>query len=77
MSLDALAPLNVIGAAGLFGLAYISGGWRWIVLGSVAGTGYGVTYRFGGLPAGIAAHFGLNVMHFFLFTYPMLEHTGP
>ncbi len=62
-------------AAGLFGLAHISGGWQWMVLGSVAGIGYGLTYRFGGLPAAITAHFGLNVAHFFLFTYPMLQFT--
>ncbi|AGW93017.1 MULTISPECIES: CPBP family intramembrane glutamic endopeptidase [Cupriavidus] len=64
--------LSLCGAAALFGMAHISGGWQWVVLGSVAGIGYGLAYRFGGLSAAITAHFGLNVMHFFLFTYPML-----
>ncbi|MGF6957837.1 CPBP family intramembrane glutamic endopeptidase [Paraburkholderia youngii] len=60
-------------AAALFGLAHGAGGWQWIVLGSVAGIGYGLAYRFGGLSAALLAHFGLNVVHFFFFTYPMLQ----
>ncbi|VVE37286.1 CAAX protease [Pandoraea horticolens] len=64
-------------AAVLFGLAHFAGGWQWVVLGCVAGIGYGLAYRFGGLGAAIFAHFGLNVTHFFLFTYPMLQSTGP
>jgi membrane protease YdiL (CAAX protease family) len=32
----------------------------------------GLAYRFGGLAAAIATHFALNVLHFGLFTYPML-----
>jgi membrane protease YdiL (CAAX protease family) len=63
-------------AAGLFGLYHAAGGWQWIALGSIAGVGYGLAYRFGGLQAAVLAHFGLNVTHFFLFTYPMLEPTG-
>lgn len=63
-------------AAGSFGMAHIAGGWQWIVLGSVAGIGYGLAYRFGGLSAAIMAHFGLNVMHFALFAYPMLQRVG-
>lgn len=63
-------------AAALFGLAHAAGGWQWIALGSMAGIGYGVAYRFGGLQAAVLAHFGLNVTHFFLFTYPMLQSTG-
>jgi membrane protease YdiL (CAAX protease family) len=59
-------------ASALFGLAHASGGWQWIVTGCIAGIGYGLAFRFGGLRAAIIAHFGLNVTHFFLFTYPML-----
>lgn len=65
--------LSLCGAAALFGMAHIPGGWQWVVLGSAAGIGYGLAYRFGGLSAAITAHFGLNAMHFFLFTYPMLQ----
>ncbi|VVE55666.1 CPBP family intramembrane glutamic endopeptidase [Pandoraea sputorum] len=64
-------------AAGLFGLAHVAGGWPWMVLGSAAGIGYGLAYRFGGLQAAVLAHFGLNVAHFFLLTYPMLQPIGP
>jgi membrane protease YdiL (CAAX protease family) len=70
---DAIA---IFVAAGLFGLGHAAGGWQWVALGSIAGVGYGVAYRFGGLQAAVLAHFGLNVTHFFLFTYPMLQPTG-
>ncbi|MGS0891362.1 CPBP family intramembrane glutamic endopeptidase [Burkholderia stagnalis] len=56
----------------LFGAAHASGGWQWIVLGTVAGVGYGLAWRRGGLLASVLAHAGLNVVHFGLFTYPML-----
>ncbi|AOR70222.1 CAAX protease [Burkholderia stabilis] len=60
-----------IGAV-LFGAAHAAGGWQWIVLGTVAGIGYGLAWRRGGLLASALAHAGLNVVHFGLFTYPML-----
>ncbi|UEP31507.1 MULTISPECIES: CPBP family intramembrane glutamic endopeptidase [unclassified Burkholderia] len=56
----------------LFGAAHAAGGWHWIVLGTVAGIGYGLAWRRGGLFASALAHAGLNVIHFGLFTYPML-----
>lgn len=56
----------------LFGLAHIGAGWHWVLLASLAGVGYGLAYRFGGLGAAIATHVGLNLVHFGLFTYPML-----
>ncbi|WP_176045628.1 CPBP family intramembrane glutamic endopeptidase [Burkholderia sp. BCC1644] len=56
----------------LFGAAHAAGGWLWIVLGTVAGAGYGLAWRRGGLLASALAHAGLNVVHFGLFTYPML-----
>ncbi|MDR5760076.1 CPBP family intramembrane glutamic endopeptidase [Caballeronia sp. LZ035] len=64
-------------SAVLFGLAHAAGGWQWIVLATIAGAGYGVAYRYGGLRAAVLTHFGLNAAHFFLFTYPMLQaHPG-
>ncbi|WP_269500969.1 CPBP family intramembrane glutamic endopeptidase [Burkholderia sp. IMCC1007] len=60
-----------IGAV-LFGAAHAAGGWPWIVLGTVAGVGYGLAWQRGGLLAAALAHAGLNVIHFGLFTYPML-----
>lgn len=59
-------------AALLFGLMHIGSGPLWMLLASLAGVGYGLAYRWGGLLAAICTHFMLNVMHFFLFTYPML-----
>ena len=56
----------------LFGLVHVAAGWQWVLLASLAGVGYGLAYRFGGLGAAIATHFGLNLLHFGLFTYPML-----
>ncbi len=61
------------GATLLFGMSHIGGGWQWVALASVAGLGYGLAYRFGGLRAAILAHFGMNAVHFFLFSYPMLQ----
>ncbi|NUU34785.1 CPBP family intramembrane glutamic endopeptidase [Pseudomonas sp. C2B4] len=64
--------LALLIASLLFGLAHIGAGWQWVLLASLAGIGYGLAYRFGGLAAAIACHFGLNLLHFGLFTYPML-----
>ena len=73
-----LAPLRrgpdlaLAGAALLFGLAHVGGGWPWVALATLAGVGYGLAWRQGGLPAALLAHFVLNLMHFLLFTYPSL-----
>ncbi|WP_349970632.1 CPBP family intramembrane glutamic endopeptidase [Pseudomonas caspiana] len=57
----------------LFGLAHLGGGWQWALLAGIAGMGYGLAYRFGGLQAAVATHFGLNLVHFSLFAYPMFD----
>ena len=59
----------------LFGLAHAAGGWQWVLVGSIAGIGYGVAYRLGGLRASVLVHFGLNLLHISLFTYPSLQLT--
>lgn len=64
--------LALLLASLLFGLAHLGAGWQWMLLASLAGVGYGLAYRFGGLGAAIATHFALNLVHFGLFTYPML-----
>lgn len=56
----------------LFGAAHFAGGWKLIVLATLAGAGYGVAYRHGGLQAAILTHFGFNLLHLGMFTYPML-----
>ena len=64
--------LALLIAALLFGMAHWGAGWQWILLATLAGIGYGLAYRFGGLAAAIATHFGLNLLHFGIFTYPMM-----
>ncbi|WP_323168244.1 CPBP family intramembrane glutamic endopeptidase [Pseudomonas atacamensis] len=64
--------LALLLASLLFGLVHAGAGWTWVLLAGLAGVGYGLAYRFGGLGAAIATHFGLNLLHFGLFTYPML-----
>ncbi|MFC0397090.1 CPBP family intramembrane glutamic endopeptidase [Paraburkholderia rhizosphaerae] len=66
--------IAVVVAAALFGLMHLpGGGWLLVVFAAVAGLGYGLAYRFGGLAASVLAHFALNATHFLLFTYPMLQ----
>jgi hypothetical protein len=64
--------LALLLASLLFGVVHVGAGWQWVLLASLAGVGYGLAYRFGGLGAAIATHFGLNLLHFGLFTYPMM-----
>ncbi|QGA49280.1 CPBP family intramembrane glutamic endopeptidase [Pseudomonas brassicacearum] len=64
--------LALLLASLLFGLVHAGAGWQWVLLSGLAGVGYGLAYRFGGLGAAIATHFFLNLLHFALFTYPML-----
>ena len=59
-------------AALLFGVAHLAGGWKLMVLATLAGTGYGIAYRHGGLQAAVLTHFGFNLVHLGVFTYPML-----
>jgi membrane protease YdiL (CAAX protease family) len=67
---DAVAILL---ASALFGMAHVGAGWEWALLAGMAGLGYGVAYRLGGLPAAVLTHFGLNLLHFSLLTYPMFD----
>lgn len=65
--------LAIVLAASLFGAAHLGAGWQWMLLAGMAGIGYGIAYRIGGLPAAVLTHFGLNLAHFALFTYPMFD----
>jgi membrane protease YdiL (CAAX protease family) len=58
----------------LFGLAHLAGGWAYALVATVASIGYGWAYqRSGRIEVAIVAHFGLNLLHLGLLTYPMLR----
>lgn len=59
-------------AAALFGAVHVIGGLAYVLVTGLAGVGYGLAYRRGGLEAAVLAHFTLSMLHFTLFTYPML-----
>ena len=65
--------LALCAAALVYGLAHCSGGWQSALLAGIAGIGYGLAYRFGGLQAAVVTHFGLNLVHFSFFIYPMFD----
>lgn len=61
-----------VGAAA-FGVAHAAGGWSYVALAAIAGAGYGWVYeRTQRVEASVLAHWALNTLHFFLFTYPAL-----
>jgi hypothetical protein len=61
-------------SAVLFGAAHFAGGWRYVLLASVAGAGYGIAYhRSRSIEIAMLAHFALNATHFLLFTYPSVR----
>jgi len=74
----ALGPRQAVGvavglSAALFGLAHGAGGWRYVVVASLAGAGYAVVFqRTARLEMSILTHFAVNATHFLLFTYPAL-----
>jgi membrane protease YdiL (CAAX protease family) len=64
----------LLAAAVLFGLAHFAGGWRYVLLATLAGVGYGYLYqRSQRIEWAMLAHFALNATHFLLFTYPQLS----
>jgi membrane protease YdiL (CAAX protease family) len=67
------AAIAVAISAVLFGLAHAAGGWRYVVLATLAGTGYALAFqRTRRVEAAILTHFAVNATHFLLFTYPAL-----
>ena len=67
----------VVIAAALFGVAHAAGGPTYVVLAGAAGAGYGWMYSSTrSLGAAIAAHFGVDAVHFLFFTYPALAWHG-
>jgi len=63
----------VIIASLLFGFAHYAGGIAYSIWGTIAGLGYGWIYqKTNQIESSILAHFGLNLTHFLLFTYPAI-----
>lgn len=57
----------------LFGLDHYEGGLPYILLAALAGVFYGYTYwKTNKIQSSILVHFGLNLTHFLLFSYPSL-----
>jgi membrane protease YdiL (CAAX protease family) len=67
------AAIAVAVSAQAFGVAHAAGGWRYVLLSTIAGTGYALAYqRSGRVEMSILTHFAVNATHFLLFTYPAL-----
>lgn len=68
------ASMAVAASAILFGVAHAAGGWRYVLLATVAGAGYALVYeRTRRIEMSMLAHFLLNATHFLLFTYPYVQ----
>jgi|GEM_PF-862976 len=68
--------LAVIIASLIFGATHFQGGLTYIVLSSICGFFYGYTYyKTNKILCSMIVHFGLNLSHLLLFTYPALIKT--
>ena len=68
----AIAP--IILASLIFGLAHFPGGWKYVLLSTVAGFCYGwAYYKTDRIEVSIILHFLVNLTHFLFFTYPALH----
>jgi membrane protease YdiL (CAAX protease family) len=57
----------------IFGLAHFKGGVLYVILASICGWFYGYAYeRTNRILCAMLVHFGLNLIHLTLFTYPVL-----
>jgi membrane protease YdiL (CAAX protease family) len=57
----------------VFGLTHFRGGPALILLATLAGGAYTFAYVRSGLAAAVLSHFGVNAIHFLLFSYPALQ----
>jgi len=68
--------LSLVTVSMLFGLAHFAGGFKYIIMASVAGMVYGYAYqKTQRIEAGILCHFAVNTSHFIFLTYPALVNT--
>ncbi len=66
------AVVALMVASGLFGIAHLAGGVAFVVVATGAGLLYGLVYLWTGrLVWAVLVHWGLNLTHLLLFTYPM------
>ena len=66
---------GIVVTALLFGFAHYAGGFAYSFWGTCAGLLHGWLYeKYGQIEAAIVGHFMLNALHFFLFSYPLLQH---
>ncbi|MDW7748456.1 CPBP family intramembrane glutamic endopeptidase [Halomonas sp.] len=60
-------------SSGLFGVAHLAGGGTFVLVATAAGLLYGLVYLWTGrLVWAVLVHWGLNLSHLLLFSYPML-----
>ncbi|WP_061800167.1 CPBP family intramembrane glutamic endopeptidase [Serratia ficaria] len=65
----------LIVAAAVFGAAHLAGGLLIVAFATLAGVIYGLAWMWSGrLWVPILFHFGLNLTHLLLFTYPLYQH---
>ena len=68
--------LSLITVSILFGLAHFAGGFKYVILSTIAGIIYGYAYqKTQRIEASILCHFGVNTFHFIFLTYPALANT--
>ncbi|WP_309744762.1 MULTISPECIES: CPBP family intramembrane glutamic endopeptidase [unclassified Chamaesiphon] len=66
--------IALIVASSLFGIAHFAGGFKYVILATMAGLGYGLVYsRTRHIEASVLTHFSVNAIHFLFFTYPALS----
>ncbi|WP_243017931.1 MULTISPECIES: CPBP family intramembrane glutamic endopeptidase [Candidatus Cardinium] len=64
--------LAIIITSALFGMTHFKGGLTYVGLATMASCLYGYTYyQTGSIVCSMIVHFGLNLLHILLFTYPM------
>lgn len=65
---------TIVLSAAMFAAAHAAGGPLLVAFAALAGLGYALAFEFSErIEAAILTHFGINTLHFLLFTYPSIE----
>ena len=68
--------LSLITVSIMFGIAHFAGGFKYVILSTIAGIVYGYAYqKTQRIEASILCHFGVNTFHLIFLTYPALAKT--